>query len=290
MTLADDHHHWQRHEMLLATLGLLAALLLAVRAGPLSAATICTAIATAAFCMVVTKTRNQTSGAVQKFRFAAAYLFVLWFYKSVQVTVPALRIPTHDATLLELDNQLFGVTPAIPIQALTSCWLNELMSGCYLSYLAYLHVCVVYSLWMPLEFARRFANWLYSIYVIGLAGYLLFPARGPANAFPELFGPELEGIVLTPLNRIVVQNGASVYDAFPSLHVLITCALLEFDRRNCRRRFYWMILPVVGIFASTIYLRYHYAVDLIAGGLLFVAARLCFGKGSNCELETGNAD
>ena len=37
-----------------------------------------------------------------------------------------------------------------------------------------------------------------------------------------------------------------------------------------------MLLPAFGLFMSTMYLRYHYAVDLIAGAQLFVLAILVF--------------
>jgi membrane-associated phospholipid phosphatase len=148
----------------------------------------------------------------------------------------------------------------------------------------------VHALIEPSNSTRRLANWLFSIYAIGLAGYLLFPAVGPRKAFPDLFTQPIEGPFLTPLNRMIVEHGSSVYDAFPSLHVLITCTLLEYDRRYCRRRFFAMLLPAIGIFTSALYLRYHYAVDLLAGGVLFILATIIFKERTNVGVETGNAN
>ena len=289
--LADEaDHRWQRHEILLSLLGVLTVLALAIRVGPANMATIYCAVTTTAFCLIVASTRRHSHHVVQKYRFITAFLYVLWFYKAIEIIVPALGNPPHDGVLLDVDQTLFGVTPSVPVQAWTTTWANELLSGCYLMYLVYLHACVIHSWYMPLNFTRQFANWMYSVYAIGLAGYLLYPAIGPENAFRELYGPDLEGPLITPLNRWIVNSGSSVYDAFPSLHVLVTLSLLEFDRQRVRRRFYWMILPVVGIVASTIYLRYHYAVDLIAGGLLFVAARGCFREKEIADVETGDGD
>ncbi len=275
---AASQPRWLRHEILLLTLGSLTAVALIIRAGPFDPTTIHSLIATSLLGIVILVSQRNVAGGWQKVRFAAAYAFVVWFYLAVESIVPALRNPPRDTLLLAADESMFGQTPAAGMQSWSSLWLNELMSGCYLSYLVYLHVCLVHAMLLPVERTRRLAEWLFSIYAIGLAGYLMFPAVGPATAFPELFESVIEGAFLTDLNRAVVQSGSSVFDAFPSLHVLVTCALLAEDRRTCRWRFYTMLAPAVGIFTSAIYLRYHYAVDLIAGGILFVLARVAFQR------------
>lgn len=288
--VTDIDHRWQRHEILLSALGGLTTLALVIRAGPIATATLSTAVATTTFCFVVVATRRLTNESLQKLRYITAFLYVLWFYKTIEHIVPALGNTPHDGALLHIDEQLFGTTPSVLLQAWISVWLNELMSGCYLTYLVYLHVCVVYSWLMPLGFTKQFANWIYSVYGVGLAGYILYPAIGPEHAFPELYGPPLHGPALTSLNRWIVNSGSSLYDAFPSLHVLITFALLDFDRQFVRRRFYWMILPAIGLVISTIYLRYHYAIDLIVGVLLFIVAKMCFRVGESGDVETGDGD
>ncbi|HEY7423430.1 MAG TPA: phosphatase PAP2 family protein, partial [Gemmataceae bacterium] len=62
-------------------------------------------------------------------------------------------------------------------------------------------------------------------------------------------------------------------DVFPSLHVLITLILLDHDRRFVPRRFRFMMLPAAGLMLATVYLRYHYVVDLAAGFGLFLLLR-----------------
>ena len=72
-------------------------------------------------------------------------------------------------------------------------------------------------------------------------------------------------------NAAVVAAGSSAYDIFPSLHTYITLVLLEHDRREHPRRFRVLLPVAVAILLSTLVLRYHYAVDLVAGALWFVA-------------------
>ena len=56
--------------------------------------------------------------------------------------------------------------------------------------------------------------------------------------------------------------------AFPSLHAAVSLVALVFAWRYVRWWF-WVLLPfALGLWASTIYLRHHYFVDLVAGWLL----------------------
>jgi membrane-associated phospholipid phosphatase len=161
-----------------------------------------------------------------------------------------------------------------------SWWKTEILSGAYTSYLIYLHWALIGWLIGPLEDARRFWTFLFVTYSVGFLGYLLVPAIGPGKAFPEIFVEPVVGSgqgLLSQFNSFVAQ-GSSVYDVFPSLHVLITLVLLDFDRR-CRPWRFYLMIPVCGlIFFSTIYLRYHYFVDLMSGALLFQGLRLGFDR------------
>jgi membrane-associated phospholipid phosphatase len=61
--------------------------------------------------------------------------------------------------------------------------------------------------------------------------------------------------------------------AFPSLHAAVSLVALLYAWRHLRWWF-WVLLPfVAGLWVSTIYLRHHYAVDLLAGWLLAPLAR-----------------
>ena len=83
-----------------------------------------------------------------------------------------------------------------------------------------------------------------------------------------------------------LERWSSIYDVFPSLHIAVTLALLQQDLRHARR-----LLPIVlpvGIVTmiSTVWLGYHYAVDLIAGVLLFVVAYWFLGRKESCSPVT----
>lgn len=221
--------------------------------------------------VVLVALRGSGSVLLQKVRLASAYVVGLALFSAPKLVVPALGLSVRDGLLLGLDRALWGETPAVWLAPFVRPWLTELMSACYLSYHLYFHGALAYALWQPLEKGRRLFEWMFTALPLGIAGYLLVPAVGPLKALPGSFGTPLTGGPITTLNDWIVQHGSAVYDVFPSLHVLMTCVLLEHDRREHPRRFRWMLPVAVGLVVSTVYLRYHYAIDLLAGFVWFVA-------------------
>lgn len=201
-------------------------------------------------------------------RMLVDYVTVCGLYGGSTFLIDALRLPTHEGALLRLDRLWFGETPSVVLSGLFSPTMNDLWSGLYLGYHLYLHIALIDALLRSGRRRARYGRVVFSTFAIGMAGYFLFPARGPEVAFPELFVSPLHGGPLTRLNNEVVGRLASRYDAFPSLHVLVTAALLACDWRWCRTRFWIMLLPATGLMFATLPLRLHYAVDLLASAVL----------------------
>ncbi len=262
-----------RHEAALLTLGAGTTLALAARAGLQNPITSAVALATAALGAAVLALGGDGRPLAQKARLAAAYGFVLCFYLAVRYIVPALDVPLRDDELRAADEAVFGCLPALALQAFITPWLTDLLSACYAGYLVYLHVVLVHAMVRPVREAVALAVPLGLAFAVGLAGYLLVPAVCPGVAFPGLFTVPLEGGRITDLNAALVANGSPGYDTFPSLHVLVTCLLLDHDRRFVPCRFRLVLLPAAGMLLATLYLRFHYAVDLAAGFALFLFIR-----------------
>jgi membrane-associated phospholipid phosphatase len=247
--------------------GVLVALGLLARGGP--AALLAEVVtATLAYALAARALGDRPGPWAWRAALVADYAFALWAYRGVERFVPALGLPLRDDALLALDESLLGRTPAEALQAWASPTLSELLSGCYLAYQLYLHAALLWALRGSAEQARALAVRVFVALPLGYLGYLLVPALGPGAAFPARFGPLPEGGPLWAANAAMVARGGAVYDAFPSLHVGLTLVLLAYDRRAHPARF-GLLLPVaLGLTLSTVYLRYHYAVDLLAGALL----------------------
>lgn len=206
-----------------------------------------------------------------RLRIALTYAYALAFYTAVEWLVPALGLGARDAELLAIDRALIGETPAALITPRP--WLTDLMSACYGSYHIYLHGALIWAI-VRVEKAQRLTEPLFLAFALGMTGYLLVPATGPAIAYPELFAAPLQGGWLFEANRAFIAQGTSLYDVFPSLHVLVTLVLLDHDWRYMRRRFWIALLPAGVLLTSTIYLRYHYLIDCLAAVLVWGLGRL----------------
>ncbi|NMO21362.1 phosphatidic acid phosphatase [Pyxidicoccus fallax] len=267
------------HEVLLAGFGLVLSVALLLFAGPGTPVTVQVTGATALFIMgVAGLARLDGRPHAFRARLLLAYAATFFFYASVKHTVPSLGLPSRDAWLLAADVRLFGVTPAVWLQRWSTPWVNDVFSASYLAFHAYLHLAMAWAVVGPRARAERFFVHVFSAYVPGIAGYYLVPGLGPAAAFPELFTVPIEGGWLTQLNAAVVASGSSAYDIFPSLHTYITLVLLEHDRLAHPRRFRALLPVAAAILLSTLVLRYHYAVDVLAGALWFIAFRAVFPR------------
>ncbi len=267
------------HEVLLASFGAALSVALLLVAGAGAPITSRVSGATILFVAgVALLARGEGFAQVFRVRLLLAYVATFFFYASVKHTIPALGLPSHDGWLMAADVLLLGGSPAVWFQRWNAPWVTDVFSASYLAFHAYLHLGMVWAVLGPRARAERFFTHVFSAYVPGIAGYYLVPGLGPAVAFPELFTVPLEGGWLTALNAAVVAGGSSAYDIFPSLHTYITLVLLEHDRLEHPRRFKVLLPVAMAIVLSTLVLRYHYAVDLVAGALWFAFFRAVFPR------------
>ena len=200
-------------------------------------------------------------------------------YENIHDLTYVIRPHTVDAELRLLDEQLFGVTPALAFDRITTPWLSELMSAAYALYFVYPAALLV-LLYRAGDLARfrEVGLALGLCLYCGLLGYVLVPAVGPRYSMaPEftqvLTGPWLTASAARAWNLIETIDR----DCFPSLHTALTLLALIYFVRLRRvlpqgRALLVLITPlIVLLWASTMYLRYHYGVDVVAGAALAFA-------------------
>ncbi|AKQ64595.1 PAP2 family protein [Myxococcus hansupus] len=258
------------HELLLGTFGVILTLALLFIAGPAAPESLQSLLALTAFAAGVGwLARKDGEAHAFRFRLMFAYVATFFLYAFVAKSVPALGLTPRDDLLLAADLRLVGTTPAAWLQRWSTPWVNEVFSASYLAFHGYLHLAMAWAVLGPRARAEPFFVQVFSAYAFGLVGYYVMPAVGPSLAAPELFTMPIEGGPITRLNAAVVAQGSSTYDLFPSLHTYITLVLLRHDRVHHPWRFRLMVPVAVAIIASTLMLRYHYAVDLLAALVWF---------------------
>jgi hypothetical protein len=197
----------------------------------------------------------------------------LWFYPMAMNAVfftmgsAVLKVAPHkyDDLLASLDYALFGKQLSARAEVLATPVLTEILSFCYLLFFPYSVVSWFYYARRGLPLLRKLMVGLFTIYGLGFLGYSLVPAGGPHLALPHEFTVPLTGWAIARFNAFVVANGSNGVDVFPSLHCAVSAFLLFFDRQHARWRYRLYLVPCIGLWIATIYLRYHYFVEVVVG-------------------------
>lgn len=201
---------------------------------------------------------------------------LLWYPAAMGLTfytlapaVHLLGIPMADVRLAVWDHALLGFEPAQALASLHLPWLTDILVVAYLFFFYVLIFGPAYYCLHHLALFRACFVGLFTTYALGFLGYTLLPAGGPHLAMTQL--PPLAGGALSRLMLPVVNHGSNGVDVFPSIHVAASLYLLMFDARHYRRRFWWLLLPCIALWFSTVYLRYHYVVDVLGGVVIALA-------------------
>lgn len=211
-------------------------------------------------------------------------------YQSMAGAVPAVRAVRFDADLLALDRWLLGETPAKHFEYLTAPWLTEIMSLCYILFMPLLFFSLLRYFFRQRELLGEFYAGLFTVYGLGFLGYMLVPAAGPWLAYPGLFDVTLSGGPVTALNQVMVEQGSNRVDVWPSLHCAVSAFILGFAWRHHRIEFHYLLLPVGGLWISTLYLRYHYFIDVLSGFILVAFALHESGRYRKNKLTPGSRE
>jgi hypothetical protein len=209
-------------------------------------------------------------------------------YFTLGPAMKALQAPSVDGLLQKIDHGTLGINLSIALEPICHPVLTEVMSACYMLFFPYLIVTHLDYFRGESETLRRFCTGLYTVYAGGLIGYVLLPAAGPYVAMAGDFHRALEGGWLTRIHQAIVVQGTNGVDVFPSLHCGVTSFLLFFDRRHAPRRYRRLLAPVIVLWLSTIYLRYHYFVDVVAGFALSGIGLALASAGRERILLTGD--
>jgi membrane-associated phospholipid phosphatase len=189
----------------------------------------------------------------------------LWLYRETSYLGMALWGRTFDGPVLAAEEALFGTSPALWLcERAGWLWLCELLHACYMTFWLLLPgLGLVLQRWHGPRALQIFFWCTYNCFLLCFACFALVPVEGPRHLFPPL--PEhLQG-PLTRLCHAVTEAGAAAAAALPSSHVAVSVVATACAARLAPRLL-WLLGPlVVGIALATVYGRFHYAVDVLAG-------------------------
>jgi membrane-associated phospholipid phosphatase len=193
-------------------------------------------------------------------------LFLPIFHRETELLTQAFQRGPFDPLFIRLENNYFPSIMAIHDSNRANYkLLSEFLHVCYLSFYV-----IIYG--VPLYFYLKqdmvmFSESIFAMLLVLFLCYIthsLIPVCGPRNLFEKINDHRSEGFFFKLVHRIL-EDGSTHGTAFPSGHTGIACVILLITGYFQTPLFYYIFPFGIGLIVSTIYGRFHYMLDMIAG-------------------------
>jgi len=171
-----------------------------------------------------------------------------------------------DQILISLDQYLLGMEASLLLEHLIHPALTEWMMFSYVAYVPLLPLTAVACYRMDGEEALN--SYLLNLslaYIFCYVGFILFPVATQMHFMKGLYSTPLDGWVFSWLGEWMRTNLHPPGEALPSPHCAAATVMLVMFYRYARGYFYWILPIILTLYVSTVYGRYHYSWDAVAG-------------------------
>ena len=201
------------------------------------------------------------------------FALMTFLYKETAM-LNTLIFPKIDEFLSNLDQNIFKFQPSIEFSKhFNSLFLSELFYfGYFCYYLLPLVVLGILYKFLPQKI-EEFGFILISSFLLYYFIFIIIPAEGPQFyfTFPDNH-IEAQGIFGNAI-KLIQKNGEAPTAAFPSSHVGISWIVIFWLYQNFRKSVKYFLPFVILLMFSTVYIKAHYFVDVVAG---FLTAPIVF--------------
>ena len=216
---------------------------------------------------------SRARGIAEFFRMALPFVMCIAVYTNLHDTVRFVNPHDVHQHIAAVEQWLFGGQPVLWAEPYITPGRTEFFNLFYANF--YLVApSVVVLLWLTGRHAQARHVLLGTIicFYSGYVLYVVFPAAPPRLYFESLglFSVSLRGGPISNLQQALIEMvpNQAARAAFPSLHAAVSCLSLVYAWRFCRGYFPVLLAFVVPLLVSTVYLRHHWVVDLVAGAAL----------------------
>lgn len=198
---------------------------------------------------------------------------ILVAFDSLGDLIPWIRPRYLDDALIRIDHAVFGVHPTVWMERFIHPVLTNALMLAYLTY--YPMAIVLAVLLLRKDRAFEFDEALFGIvlcFYLSYIGYLLVPAVGPRFTLVDLQTADLQASPFTLAAKDILNTlEHNKTDAFPSGHTAVALMTLYYARKFREKVYAAVLVPtVLALILATVYLRYHYVIDVVAGVLLAI--------------------
>jgi membrane-associated phospholipid phosphatase len=226
----------------------------------------------------------------------AAFPLVVFTFKDIYFLVrPIHNGQDYDQLLISIDYALFKVNPTQWLAQFANPFLTEVLQIAYsLFYVLFVVAGVELYRKQDLSQFRYFRFTVVYGFFISYLGYFFLPAIGPRFTLHDFssINTELPGLIFTPYLRWFVNIFESIQagmsnpvaqacaqrDVFPSGHTMLTLITIFLAYKFRLRVRYGILVIGILLILATVYQRYHYFIDIVAGALLVLPCLLTAKK------------
>lgn len=212
-------------------------------------------------------------------------LLVPLTFKELYYMNYAIHGRDYDQILINIDRFIFGTDPTHFLYNYSSPLLTEILQ---IAYSTFYFLPVILGINLLLNKKNESFHYMIFAVVYGFflsyIGYLLLPAIGPRFTLHEFLDTdkELPGLFLTTFIRDILNRGESITsnmvdaakyvqrDVFPSGHTQMTVITMYLALKTKSNTKYFIWITGLLLIFATVYMRYHYVIDVFAGVLFFV--------------------
>jgi membrane-associated phospholipid phosphatase len=182
--------------------------------------------------------------------------------------------------LMAIDRALFGTNPVAYLQYFLKPGLVDLLQVSYVSYYFIYLIPTVMLVSRDFQSFNRYLASVSLVFTLTFVIYMLVPARSPyiiagMPEYRDLIGltiPVSGGVIGNTIRQFLHNFTSFRFDCFPSGHAA-GAALVLITMARWNRLGAWLVAPLcAAVIAATIYLQYHYVIDIFAGIALAVFA------------------
>ena len=198
-------------------------------------------------------------------------------YKEVELLAAALGDWRLTAAIPAWESALFAGQPSVYLsERLAFVALSEYLHFSYLSYVIVIPAVAAY--WYVSGRRAAFGELVLLLSTVLLGSYVFFillPVDSPYYLSPRL-GPPLSGHFFFDLVHQVSARGGARGGAFPSAHVSGAVVVSLVAWRHQRRLAYGLVPFAGSVMIATVFGRFHYVLDTLAGAALAIAVVLAY--------------
>jgi len=194
--------------------------------------------------------------------------FLLYFYGETYF-LNNIFFNYFDSFIIRLESKIFGFLPSEVFHSQFNLRLiSEIMHFGYFSfYLIIAFFVLTYYFQFPYLYHRRMFSFLFSFYLFYLI-FIIFPTAGP-QFFIQTPEDLPQGYLFTNLVHRIIEKADNPTGAFPSSHVGMTCIIMLWLFKDFKKAFFFWLPIALTLILSTVYIRAHYAIDVIASLIIF---------------------